>query len=75
MSKSELINMYLTDIAIYVDGALDYFRDESNLNFDKMEMVAYLATIPETVGDIKDLLKEIEIKHQKEIFELEKRFY
>ena len=74
MSKSELINMYLTDIAIYVDGALDYFRDESNPNFDKMEMVAYLATIPEIVGDIKDLLKGIEIKHQEEIFELEKRF-
>ena len=75
MSKSELVNMYLTDIAIYVDGALDYFRDESNPNFDKNEMIAYLASIPEIVEDIMNLLKEIELKRQEEIFELEKRYY
>lgn len=75
MSKSELVNMYLTDIAVYVDGALDYFRDEFNPNFDKNEMIAYLASVPEIVEDIMNLLKEIELKRQEEIFELEKRYY
>lgn len=73
MNKQLEINAYLKDIAIYVDGAMDYFRDENNPNFDKGEMIAYLATVPEIIEEIMKLLTELELEHQEQIFELEKR--
>lgn len=60
------INNYLNDILNYTEAAYKYLTEKPEY-MDKDELIMYLATVPENIETVKELIEKLEDTYEEEI--------